>query len=939
MTRRRPAHGPAGPTRESPGPGGSARARRGRGAVLPVLAAMRVLMVRGVRRDLPLLAAWWVVVTLAVLVAVGSSRFATGVLDAAAREAVRDAGRGADVVVTIDQGHVHSALTYAADPTAEMDLPALRGVVGQAAVVALAGRPTQVLAIDGTAPRDDVTARPALLDDAAAARVRVIAGTLPVPAPEAAVVDPADAAAGFAVAVSEAHARAAGLEVGDVLLLPSPPSVVPGVEPPPVRVEVVAVVAPVDAADVAWTDAGALWTTPGANEPLALLAPPATAEDLDRALGEVALAVVRVVVDPERFTAAVAEDVLVDLETLSVGADGVLPPHLVARSSVRTGLGDALSAYVPAARAATAQLAVPTTGAVGAGGVVLVLLARLLVDRRRAVIELERARGAAVGTVVLRLAFEALVVTAAAVAAGLGALAWLLPGATPVGALGAVVATAVLATPAWGGVLARRAWSGVREPANRRDRARLARRRAGARLVGEATVLALAGGAAVALRGRGLLQTTTEAVDPFLAAAPLLIALAATLVVLRVYPWPVRAVMALARRSAGALGVVGTTRAHRALAPLPLLALTLATSVGVAGVVLVGTVRTGQVAASWLRVPADVVVTADDVGRVAATIATAPGVTAVATADLVPDASGDLGNREITVSVLAIDAAYAESMADVPEAGDLTALAQLADAQVPDGVVPAVVDEGLAGRIGERGLSVSVHGHRVQVQVVGTTTHAPHGLAPGPFVFVPLDAMVDDNLQPIPPTIAWAHGPGAAVAAEGAVAQAQPANGTVLARLDWLADRRSTSLVSGVERALVVGAGVAALLAAVAMAATALASSRDRGRTLALLRTLGMRPGLGWWLALVELAPVVVAATGAGALAGVAVVRLLGAALGLDVLVGGPDMPTVVVDPAALAWVAGAAVALLLVAVAVDVVAHRRDRLSDVLRVGETPGG
>jgi putative ABC transport system permease protein len=69
------------------------------------------------------------------------------------------------------------------------------------------------------------------------------------------------------------------------------------------------------------------------------------------------------------------------------------------------------------------------------------------------------------------------------------------------------------------------------------------------------------------------------------------------------------------------------------------------------------------------------------------------------------------------------------------------------------------------------------------------------------------------------------------------------------------------------------------------------------------------------------------------------VVRLLGPALGLDVLVGGPFLPAVVVDPAALGWVAAGAAGLLVVAVTVDVLVHRRDRLADVLRVGETVGG
>lgn len=927
------------------GHGTSPRRRRR----LPTLRAVALLVARGVRREAPLLVAWWAVVVIAVVVAVGSARFATDVLDDGAREAVRAAGPDADLVVTVGTTRVQTMLAYEGTGADDVELPALRGVVDHVVLAVMSGA-VDVLEVSGTEPEDDLPVRYMLLTDAAAPRLRLVAGELPPPADGSPELSPTGPPA--PVLVSEAHATTAGLSVGDVVELPPAP-LPPGSldpPPPPVRVEVVGIVEALDVADVAWADASALWTPPDGTEPITLLATPRTAVFLQGAMGNGIRSVARLVVNPDRFTARVAADVAGELEGLSVGAQGVLPQHLMAKSSVTTNLDDVLADYVLAARATSAQLAVPTAGAVGTVAVVLVLLARLLVDRRRTAIELERARGAAVGTVVLRLGLESFVTAAAAVAAGLALLAWLLPGRTPVAPLAAVVATALVATPLWGGALARRAWSGVREPANRRDRARLTRRRAAARLVGEGAVLALAWGATTALQRRGLLQTTTADVDPFLAAAPLLIALAAAVVALRVYPWPVRPLIALARRSPGALGVVGTSRARRALAPVPVIALTLASCVGVAGLVLIDTVRDGQLTASWLRVPADAVVTAGDVAPIALELADSPGVTGVATGDLVPEANGDLGNRETTISVLAIDAAYAAVAAQAPGSGDTTGLAALAEAwadqaaldegadasEDADEPVPAVVDERLAARIGERGLTVAVHGQRLELRIIGTTQHSPRGIAPGPFVYIPLGAVLDDDDNPFPPTVAWVDGPAAARAADAAVG-AGPA--TAVSRVDWLADRRSRPMVGGVEQALLVGAGVTALLAAIGMSATALAGSRERGRTLALLRTLGMRPRLGWWLALVELVPMTVTATVGGGLAGVTVVRVLGDTLGLDVLAGGPDVPPVVVDPVALGWVAGAAAAVLLVAVSADAVAHRRDRLSEVLRVGEAPGG
>lgn len=955
------------------------RPRRGR--TLPMLGAVRLLAVRTARRDVVLLAAWFVVVVLAAVVAVGGPRLATGVLDRAARDAVDQAGRDADVVASLNGTRVDRSLRYYDQALAEVDLPALRGVVDRV-VLALASDGVPVTAVnpgaadegDGAGAADeadgaDATADPdagvepqeeqlfqvrlALLDEAEAPRVRVVEGTLPpddVPelAPTGGRADGREGEpAPVPVAVPEAAMAGEDLHVGDVLELASRRMVPMDGEPPTVLVEIAAVVAPLDEGDLEWLDAGPLWTAPERGQAVPLLVGPVAGEVVDAALGGPGHGVVRFVVDPERFDAEVAGQVAAELESLAVDAGDLLPPYVVGGASVSTDLDDVLATYTAASRSAVAQMSVPTVGTAGVVALVLVLLARLVVERRRPVLELERARGAAVGTVVLRLAVEALLVTAAAVAVALAALHWLLPGTTSLPGLVAVVAAATLASPLWGGRLARRAWSGSRAPANRRDRIRLVRRRAAARVVGEVSVLLVAAAAAEALRSRGLLQTTTLDADPFLGAAPLLVALAAAVLALRVYPWPVVAAGLVVRRSRGALGVVGMSRARRALAPLPLLVLTLAVAVGVGGLLLVSTVRTGQVRASWDVAGADASVTAEDVSPVVDRLRAAPGVTEVSAAFVKPETRVDLGNRDTDATVVAVDPAYVGSLARLPGAGDrLDAFADLEvpplpasdDDDAPAVVVPAVVSPGLAARVGDRGIAISVAGHRTELEVVGTTDHAPRGLGPGPFVFVALGSLVNDGTA-LPPTVVWAYGPGAAEAATAAAVALPPDTAVATSQADWLAQARAGELVRGVEEMLLAGAAVAGLLAAVGAIATALAGARERGRTLALLRTLGMRPRLGWWLAGVELAPVVLAALVAGALAAAVAVSVLGTSLGLEALVGGVRPPEVAVDGAALVWVGVGAVGLLTVAVAVDALAHRRMRLAEVLRVGETPGG
>src|SRR5690606_30943280 len=246
-------------------------------------------------------------------------------------------------------------------------------------------------------------------------------------------------------------------------------------------------------------------------------------------------------------------------------------------------------------------------------------------------------------------------------------------------------------------------------------------------------------------------------------------------------------------------------RARRALEPLPLLALTLAASVGVSGLLLVGTIREGQEAASWQRVGADARIglplrSEPDLLPVVARLRRAPGVDVATAAHLRPEQRADLGNRDVEVSVLAVDDAYGDLVARVPEAGeDLAAFGALADAEITDGRLPAVVDRRLAGRIGERGITVTIERVRWELEVVGTTDHAPRGQAPGPFLYLPLDLLHDLDGDPVPATHAWVQGPGAGDAVTAAAADLELPPGAVDVRTTWLAERRGSALVSGVE--------------------------------------------------------------------------------------------------------------------------------------------
>lgn len=922
------------------------RRRGGAGRALRSLLASSALLVRRrAPRDGWLLLASWALVMVSATLAVAGPRSVLETVDGGARDAVAAAGTASSVDVRASVGDLGGATALTSTETfltlgEEIPdrLPPALAAVHTGTTVSLVTSPTRLLLRNGVPDStldDDGEAAVAVarLGPDQSAALTLVDGRMPGSHP-----DRADAP--VEVVLSAPVAEALDVAIDDRLTVLAPFGVVEAGLDLGVDLLVVGVVAGEPAAPV-WETVPEVWAPlhrSALSDRAAYTRGTVLAADdgmaaLGAALGAPSTGVVRLRVDPEAFSTGTVAAVTAEVEALESNASGLLG---VTRTplSVQTRLDDVLAAYPPQARAALAQMSVVIAGVVGVAAVVMVLLSRLLVARRSAVIALERARGASVPAVALRLAAESVPLAVLGVLVGVVLAERAVPGTLldPLPAA-VVLVVAALAAPLQGAWLARRAWTGRREPANRQDRAALAKRRAIRRLVLEAGAVALAAGAAFSLRSRGLLQTTTEGTDPFLAAAPLLVAVAVTALVLRVYPWSVRAVGALGRRTRGVLGLLGAVRAQRAVAPLPLLALTLGAAVAVAGGLLVETVRTGQETASWERVGADVRIDATINRADAAALAEQPGVTAVGSAAVAGRVPFDVGTGSVPTTVVAVDAGYADVLAASPEGPrlDLGDLRALADLPADGAVLPVVSGPTLAARMDES-MTMYYRGTYVRTTAAGTTDHAPLGFLEPPFVFVDLDLIAERREEPAETTVTWVTGPGA----EDAVATLSLPPESVVSRAGWLAERRGLALHDGVEQMMVLAVVAGGLLCVVALTATVLAGARERGRALSMLRTLGMRPRLGWWLALAELAPVVLAAVVGGVTAGVAVVVLLAPALGLDVLAGGLGIPEPAIAPTVIVGLAAAAVGLLVLAAAVEVLAHRRDRLSDVLRVGET---
>jgi putative ABC transport system permease protein len=912
---------------------------------------------RRARRDLGILAVWTTLVAFAVLLAIAEPRLLLQTIDRGARQAVASAGARTDVVV---QGQVGM-------PRQGSDLPLIRPTafeslaaaipsrlpsavasVYSGATTAVIGPTTLVFRVNGhlAAGANPVEAGLAMITSQNSKAMTVVSGRLPSAGSGTSAGSGSAPAVPVEVAIAQAAATAAGVKVGDILTVSSVTGLAASQSAGTLDVKVVGIVR--EAAGLAartspWQDIPGLWSpqVPPATDhfdPLVvgMLASPAGIAAASATYSDEFTGKIRLRLSASAFTSAIEARVASELSILRVHDE-----RLVAKSdaqvTVQTEYLDALQSFPSQERAATAQMSIMIAGVLGVSIAVILLLSRLIVGRRMDEVALERARGASLVSIGLRALAESAIASAIATAIGT-TLAWLLvpgPIVQPGVALVAIV-FAVLSTPVQVVLQVRGQWAGRRIPANRRDRVDLVRRSAARRISIELTVLVIAVVALYSLTTRGLLETQTGGIDPLLASAPLLLAVAVTIVVLRLYRWPVRWLGALGRRSPGALGLLGAVRAQRSVAALPLLALTLAVALAVGGGLLVTTVRAGEETASWEHVGADVRVDSPVTDAQVATISKTKGVTDVASLFVKNGVQLRLGSGTNFATLIAVDDRFAGYVTRLPAGGTSTAGARalklLAKPVPASDPLPVVVDSSFARQLTSRDIGAYYGLAFVPMHIVGTTKESPSGYLASPFIYVDRAALADRIHLDVTPRTVLVTG----VGAEAAIAALHAKPSIVHTRTAWLEQRQHLALVSGVNTTMTLSSIAIALLAAIALIAIVLGGARERGRSLALLRTLGLRASLGWWLALSDLAPVVVAALVGGIAAGVGMVLLLEPAMGLRVLAGGLSEPQPTISFAVVGALAAGAILLLAFAVLVEVAFRRGDRLSEVLRVGES---
>ena len=905
------------------------------------------------RQDAGLLTLAAVVLAVTVLIALAVPRVVLRMADEGARQSVIDAGHAADVVAVLAGGpgvpetdvqgrpiRPDDAAVVAANAARDMRtvLPSAVLAATGTPVTAVQSPAVRARVLEGAADGTVLASRLVHVADATSTEpvAQWVRGAEPRRSPDPA--DGTDAPVLVEVGVSASAADRLGLEVGQHLELDGTTRV-------PTHAVISGVYEPVDAGSPVWssypdlldqvpTSASAI-----AAGRVALLLSDESLPDLILQMESP-----RALTTSYRYPADPTDLLATDLRTLRstvtrlevapgplTGSDGRIP-------TVDTELDTVLRTAEERLAAATAQTSVLLVGLAVAGALVLVLAARLLVVRRHVFLVAERARGASVASVALRSLVET--VPLVLVATAVGALgAWLIQpdGRGPWSVAAVIVLVAILAPAIAAATVVASAWTGRRLPANRVDRDRVLGRRRARRLTGELALVAVAVAALVSVRSRGLVQTATGNVDLLLAATPVLLAAAATVLVARLLPPLLRALSRRTSRRRGLVGIVATARASLTSGTrVPLLTLTIAVALVVFCGTTAVTVQRGQHTAADIVVGAEVRVDGKLDERDLEALRQQPGVTAAAGATSLLDRTFGRESGKKTLLVL-VDAA---ELAPMLEARERPVDERLSSLGTGEGV-PVLITESLENTAELVAPSVMGIDEFVDLRVVGTTEHPPAVPAAATSAREPDGITVADrgafrraSGSAVAPTTIWVDGPGAVTAVRAVGLTETPGVGVTI-RSEWLQTWQDSPINAGLLT-LLIGTGLLlAGYAALALVLTVVATSRERGRTLSALRTLGLDARTARAITFGELAPLAIAAVVAGTGIGLAVPWMLTGALGLGLLTGDPAATALQVTWVPVVGAAAVVLVALAAAVLVESAVRRRDRLGEVLRVGE----
>jgi putative ABC transport system permease protein len=453
-------------------------------------------------------------------------------------------------------------------------------------------------------------------------------------------------------------------------------------------------------------------------------------------------------------------------------------------------------------------------------------------------------------------------------------------------------------------------------------------------------IVLLAVGGAVLLRSRGVQGASSArgltTPDPFIAAVPALLGLAAALVAMRLYPLVMRGVARVASWGRDLVPALAMRQAARGGTGGPMLLVLLATvALGAfSSATLVHLDRAAD-AVAWQETGADFRVSRGgdrlpgdlDPGALPGVEASAREITYTAT----------YATRGIRLDLLAVDApAYAGVAAGTPVAPEWPA--ELLGS-APTGALPVIVSSDLAeGKdplaVGDP-VEIVVEGRQLPLRVVEIRPTFPSVAIGDPFLVVALDhlaAMVPTLAEPTTSVFIRAADPAAAGLREALAVE--DVGATLDGRAERAAELRSTPVIGAVTVGVAVAAIIALAYAGLAVAASLILSGAARAGEVAMLRTLGLSTRQSFALIVVEHGPTVVVAFIAGTVLGLGLFAVLRPGLGLGTVVGSPlDIP-LAVDPGQLLLLLGAILVIVAVSIGLAGALQRSVAPVDALRGG-----
>ncbi|WP_431962195.1 FtsX-like permease family protein [Actinacidiphila sp. bgisy160] len=630
------------------------------------------------------------------------------------------------------------------------------------------------------------------------------------------------------------------------------------------------------------------------------------------------------------------------LASLSGGPDSTQLRTMTGSGAITVdedGLASLLGPFVREREAAAPLVLIATVGVGAVAGIVLLMAGGLSATRRRTELRLMRARGSSLTGLCARLLTESAVVVVPSAAAGVLLALLLVPAERFAASLLAGVLVAAVAVPA----LPLRAVAQVRRvgPERRDDlvQAPPSRRRT----MAELTVAVIVTGAVVALRRRG---TAGGGADLLTAAAPVLVAVIGALVLLRLYPLPLRLLSGPAARLRGSVLYLGLARAGRtpSATALPLVAVLVALAVtSFGGSVLTG-VESGRDRAATRAVGGDARIETLTTlpGGLDARVRRLPGV--LGTSPVRVETGLSTAPAGTSYDLVVVDPARYAALAASTGIGAPFSAAALEDDGT--GPLPAIVSPGLAGEFGRTTATVQAFAGATPVRTVAVRDVTPAVLG-GDFVVIPAAGLARTHPESArsPAQAAntlYVTGPRLDGRALNAAARAVSSDLTVVLRSAERASFTSSALQTGARRVYLAAVAAGAGYSALALLLSLMVHTPQRKALLARLRTMGMTGRQRQWLAVAETLPQVLLGALGGILVGLATVPLLRQGVDLTALafsttepVTGASGTVLRTDAASLLVPSAALVVLACVVLAVQAWLTGRRGEGTELRMGE----